>query len=360
METKSAATERQDRKSPATQATKPRTNASTTNACFINENPGTPMAPKTEQPLIKILVCDDDPADRTLIRTCLQQITDREIVLLEAGYTEDIQDAIRKRRIDLVLMDNQMPGKSGMEWLAEISKKQLAPVVMLTRSSLEGVATQAFQEGALAYLPKVNLSPEKLSCIINVALDKWTRLQQAKADNENLERLATFDWLTGLYNRRTILGKLGELVNLVNRYKEDFSLILLDIDHFRKVNDRHGHLTGDEVLEKIAALIRGNIRDTDMPGRYGGEEFVIILPRTNLSSAWVAAERLRSIIEKAEMKDSAGNVFAVTVSQGLVGWERNDDAGSLVSRADEALSKAKEKGRNRVQIVLGPSLRDKV
>ena len=360
METKSAATERQDRKSLATQATKPRTNASTTNACFVNENPGTPMAPKTEQPLIKILVCDDDPADRTLIRTCLQQITDREIVLLEAGYAEDIQDAIRKRRIDLVLMDSQMPGKSGMEWLAEISKKQLAPVVMLTRSSLEGVATQAFQEGALAYFPKVNLSPEKLSNIINVALDKWTRLQQAKADNENLERLATFDWLTGLYNRRTILGKLGELVNLVNRYKEDFSLILLDIDHFRKVNDRHGHLTGDEVLEKIAALIRGNIRDTDMPGRYGGEEFVIILPRTNLSSAWVAAERLRSIIEKAEMKDSVGNVFAVTVSQGLVGWERNDDAGSLVSRADEALCKAKEKGRNRVQIVLGPSLRDKV
>jgi len=247
-----------------------------------------------------------------------------------------------------------------MEWLAEISKKQLAPVVMLTRSGSEQVATQAFQQGALAYLPKVNLSPEKLSNIINVALDKWTRLQQAKADNENLERLATFDWLTGLYNRRTILGKLGELVNLVNRYKEDFSLILLDIDHFRKVNDRHGHLTGDEVLEKIAALIRGNIRDTDMPGRYGGEEFVIILPRTNLSSAWVAAERLRSIIEKAEMKDSVGNVFAVTVSQGLVGWERNDDAGSLVSRADEALCKAKEKGRNRVQIVLGPSLRDKV
>ena len=360
METKSAATERQDRKSLATQATKPRTNASTTNACFVNENPGTPMAPKTEQPLIKILVCDDDPADRTLIRTCLQQITDREIVLLEAGYTEDIQDAIRKRRIDLVLMDSQMPGKSGMEWLAEISKKQLAPVVMLTRSSLEGVATQAFQEGALAYLPKVNLSPEKLSCIINVALDKWTRLQQAKADKEELERLATFDSLTGLYNRRAILGKLRELINIANRYKEDFSLITLDIDHFKKVNDRYGHLTGDEVLEEVATLIRRNIRDTDTVGRYGGEEFIIILPRTTLASAWVVAERLRTIIEQVEMKDSAGNVFAITVSQGLAGWERGEDTSSLISRADEALYKAKEKGRNRVQIVLGPSLRDKV
>jgi len=95
-------------------------------------------------------------------------------------------------------------------------------------------------------------------------------------------------------------------------------------------------------------------------GRYGGEEFIIILPQTNLSSAWGVAERLRTIIEKAEMKDPAGTVFAITVSQGLAGWERDEDATSLISRADEALYKAKEKGRNRVQILLGPSLRDKV
>jgi diguanylate cyclase (GGDEF)-like protein len=257
-------------------------------------------------------------------------------------------------------MDSQMPGKPGMEWLAEISKRQLAPVVMLTSSGTEEVATQAFQEGTLAYLPKGSLSLDKLSNTIDAALDKWTRLQQAKASKEQLERLATFDLLTGLYNRQTILAKVRELVNLTNRYKGDFSLVLLDIDHFRKVNDRHGHLTGDEVLEKIAALIRGNVRDADIAGRYGGEAFIIILPNTNLASSWAAAERLRSIIEKTELKDSAGNVFAVTVSQGLVGWERNDDTASLLSRADEALHKAKEKGRNRVQILLGPSLRDKV
>lgn len=177
---------------------------------------------------------------------------------------------------------------------------------------------------------------------------------------QKLERLETSDPLTGLYNRHAILGRLREQVNLANRYKEDFSLILLDIDHFRKVNDRCGHLTGDEVLERIAALIRGNIRDTDIAGRYGGEEFIIILPRTDLSSSWVAAERLRSIIESTKMKDSGANVLAVTISQGLVSWERTDDAASLILRADEALRKAKEKGRNRVQILLGPSLRDKV
>jgi diguanylate cyclase (GGDEF)-like protein len=318
------------------------------------------MIQEIKQPLIKILICDDDPADRKLVRTYLQQITGREIVLLEAGHTEEIQSALDRGRIDLVLMDNQMPGKSGMEWLAEIAKKQLAPVVMLTGSGTEEIVAQAFQEGAVGYLPKGNLSQEKLSNIIDVALDKWTRLQQAMADKEKLERLATFDSLTGLFNRRAILNKLRELINLANRYKEDFSLSMLDIDHFKRVNDRYGHLTGDEVLEKIATLIHRNIRDTDIVGRYGGEEFIIILPKTNLSSSWGVAERLRTIIEKTEMKDSAGNVFAITVSQGLAGWERDEDATSLISRADEALYKAKEKGRNRVQILLGPSLRDKI
>jgi two-component system cell cycle response regulator len=318
------------------------------------------MTQEIKQPLLKILICDDDPADRKLVRTYLQQITDREIVLLEAGHTEEIQNALDKGRIDLVLMDNQMPGKSGMEWLAEITRKQLAPVVMLTGSGTEETAAQAFQEGAVGYLPKSNLSQAKLRNTIDVALDKWTRLQQAMADKEKLERLANFDSLTGLYNRRTILGKLHELINRANRYKEDFSLIMLDIDYFKRVNDRYGHLTGDEVLEKIATLIHQNIRDTDIVGRYGGEEFIIILPKTDLSSAWVAAERIRGIIEKAEMKDSAGNVFAITVSQGLSGWERGEDAYYLISRADEALYKAKGKGRNRVQISLSPSLRDKI
>jgi len=360
MVTKSTAAEKQDRKSRDMPVRTPQRDSRIANACLLNENPVTSITQKIRQPLIKILVYDDDPADRELICTCLQQITGREIVLLAAGHTQEIQNALDKGRIDLVLMDSQMPGKSGMEWLAEISKRQLAPVVMLTKSETEEVATQAFREEALGYLPKGSLSLDKLSNTINVALDKWTRLQQAKADRKKLERLATFDLLTGLYNRQAILAKLHELINLANRYKEDFSLILLDIDHFRKVNDRHGHLTGDEVLERTAASIRGNIRDTDIAGRYGGEEFIIVLPRTDLASSWVAAERLRSIVEKTEMKDSAGNVFAVTVSQGLVSWERTDDAASLISRADEALRKAKEKGRNRVQILLGPSLRDKV
>jgi diguanylate cyclase (GGDEF)-like protein len=318
------------------------------------------MTQEIKQTLLKILICDDDPADRKLVRTYLQRITGREIVLLEAGRTEEIRNALDRGRIDLVLMDNQMPEKSGMEWLAEIAKKQLAPVVMLTGSGTEEIVVQALQEGALGYLSKNDLSQEKLVDTIDATLDKWTRLRQASANKEELERLANFDSLTGLHNRQAILGKLPELINRAKRYKEDFSLSMLDIDYFKRVNDRYGHLTGDEVLEKIAALIRQNIRDTDIAGRYGGEEFIIILPQANLSSARVVAERIRSMIESAEMKDSAGNVFAITVSQGLSGWERGEDAHSLISRADEALYKAKENGRNRVEISRGSRLKEKV
>jgi diguanylate cyclase (GGDEF)-like protein len=338
----------------------PRMDSRSTNSQFVNENPVTSITQEIKQPLIKILICDDNPADRELIYGTLQRLTNKEVVLLEAVYTEEIRNALDKGRIDLVLMSEQMPDKAGMSWLAQITEGQLAPVVMLTDARTEEMEAQVFQEGTVEYLPRSGLSQERLQSVVDVALDKWARLQQAMADKEELERLANFDSLTGLYNRRAILGKLGELVNLANRYKEDFSLIMMDIDDFRNVNDYHGYLTGDETLEKIAASIRGNIRNTDIVGRYGGEEFIITLPKTNLSSAWYVAERLRTIIEKIELKDTAGNVFAITVSQGLVGWERNDDGISLISRADEALHKAKKKGRNRVQILLGPSLRDKI
>ena len=318
------------------------------------------MMTETGQSLLKILICDDDPADRKLVRTYLQQVTGREVVLLEAGQTEEIQNALGKGRIDLVLMDNQMPGKSGMDWLSEIAERQLAPVVMLTGSGTEEVAVQAIEEGAVGYLSKNNLSQEKLANTINAALDKWTQLQQARADKEELERLANSDSLTGLHNRQAILDKLCELINRAKRYQEDFSLSMLDIDRFKKVNDRYGHLTGDDVLEKIATLISQNIRNTDVAGRYGGEEFIILLPLADLSSALVVAERIRSVIESTEMKDSGGNVFAVTVSLGLSSWEPGEDAHYLISRTDEALYKAKENGRNKVEISPGSRLKERV
>jgi len=304
---------------------------------------------KTKQSPLKILVCDDDPADRKLVRAYLRQIADREIVLLEAGQREQIQNALNKGRVDLVLMDIEMPEKSGMEWLAEIAEKQAAPVVMMTGAGSEEIAVQSIQRGAVGYLPKSSLSKDNLSKTIDTALEKWRRIQQARADQEKLERLANFDSLTGLYNRRAILRRLDKQIRYANRYKEAFSVIMLDIDHFKKVNDQYGHLTGDDVLEKTAALVRRSIRDTDTVGRYGGEEFIFVLPKANLPSGLKVAERIRKTIETTEMEDSEGNVFGITVSQGLSSYKPGEDEHSLISRADDALYRAKQNGRNRVE-----------
>jgi len=159
-----------------------------------------------------------------------------------------------------------------------------------------------------------------------------------------------FDSLTQLHNRQGVLDILRDLLNGAQRYKQDLSLSILDVDHFKKINERYGQFTGDSVLENVAKIIYRNIRASDMVGRYGEDQFIIILPRANLYSAKVSAERMRKTIENAEMKDSAENVFAVTVSQGLSSLEQGDDANSLISRAEEALRKAKEDGRNRVEM----------
>ena len=159
-----------------------------------------------------------------------------------------------------------------------------------------------------------------------------------------------FDPLTQLHNRQGVLDTLRDLINGVNRYKQDLSLSILDIDHFKVVNDRYGQSSGDAVIESVAKIIYRNIRASDMVGRYGEDQFIIILPRANLYSAMVSAERIRKTIENAEMKDSAENVFAITVSQGLSGLEQGEDARSLISRAEEALNRAKENGRNRVEM----------
>ena len=159
-----------------------------------------------------------------------------------------------------------------------------------------------------------------------------------------------FDPLTQLHNRQGVLDTLRDLINGVNRYKQDLSLSILDIDHFKVINDRYGQFAGDAVIESVAKIVYRNIRASDMVGRYGEDQFIIILPRANLYSAMVSAERIRKTIENAEMKDSAEDVFAITVSQGLSGLEQGEDARSLISRAEEALHRAKENGRNRVEM----------
>ena len=163
-----------------------------------------------------------------------------------------------------------------------------------------------------------------------------------------VQQLATTDSLTGIFNRRHFFALARGEVERSRRYQYPLSLIMLDIDHFKQVNDTYGHATGDMILQQIAQRCRKNLRETDIFGRYGGEEFVVLLPLTDLENARLVAERLR--LEAAEVGREA-NVEGVTISLGVAAMSGSgEDPESLLGKADQALYAAKQAGRNRVEV----------
>jgi diguanylate cyclase (GGDEF)-like protein len=160
--------------------------------------------------------------------------------------------------------------------------------------------------------------------------------------------MAIRDELTGLYNRRHVRELLEHEKNRSLRGGDIFCLAMLDIDHFKNVNDTYGHHAGDEVLKAVATTIKTTMRITEFCGRYGGEEFLIILPQTDIKGAFIGAERVRTNIENTLFPD-IGPDFKITVSIGLSEYKMEKDIDDVIAHADEALYRAKKGGRNRVE-----------
>lgn len=195
--------------------------------------------------------------------------------------------------------------------------------------------------------------------IIGIVLGHWIyflnrknfyRDRSLKSTQQKLQQLADHDQLTGLLNRRKFHEHAENEMERCRRYDNHFSLLMVDLDHFKKVNDTYGHPTGDRVLETIGRLIEEETRFSDYAARYGGEEFCILLSETNISEAVESAERLRELISDQEFRSDENETFSVTCSIGVT--EFNEDKESLkeiVKEADDALYKAKESGRNQVE-----------
>jgi diguanylate cyclase (GGDEF)-like protein/PAS domain S-box-containing protein len=177
----------------------------------------------------------------------------------------------------------------------------------------------------------------------------FTDITKRKALEATLVKLSREDPLTGLHNRRTILDLLEEEIQRGQRYKHPLSLLMMDIDHFKKINDQWGHPTGDEVLKSFAAECRSVMRENDKMGRFGGEEFVMVLPETGKMDAVLVAERIRRITAEMAVESKRGSaLIPVTVSIGATTTTEGDDAEAVIARADEAMYDAKDAGRNRV------------
>jgi diguanylate cyclase (GGDEF)-like protein/PAS domain S-box-containing protein len=179
--------------------------------------------------------------------------------------------------------------------------------------------------------------------VVHVAMD----VTETKELHQELERLATTDRLTETYNRTKYEEIMEVEMEKVRRYGQPLSLIMFDIDYFKETNDRYGHMTGDNVLKSIANIVREHKRTVDYLFRWGGEEFVIVAPETDLEQAASLAERLREVIEGYSFDD----VVKVTVSFGITKFHEGDTNDSLITRVDAAMYKAKNNGRNRVEII---------
>lgn len=306
----------------------------------------------------RILLIDDNPLAR---ETCRYLLTAGEgagdFEVLEAGTGTEGLWRCRTDRPDCVLLDYLLPDVDGLEFITSLANEHgemAAPVIMLTGYADYTVAVRAIKGGAADYLAKDKVTEHGLRRAITNAIEKAALHRQIALQRREVERLASTDVLTDLPNRRVLLERLDAELRRHRRYGTAVGFLLLDLDHFKRINDSHGHLIGDQVLASVGQLLRSELRELDMAGRYGGEEFGIVLPNTNLAAGRELAERIRGRLAAAVYVLSQGRNFTITGSFGLAEAEDADRSVSdLLSRADRALYDAKAAGRNCVRINAG-------
>jgi two-component system cell cycle response regulator len=252
---------------------------------------------------------------------------------------------------DVVITDLNMPGIDGFRVLSET--RRIAPgveVIILTGAHATdvGAAVRALRLGAHDYLTKPPESPEEVVLAVERAIEKQQLRETNRRLLEQLEALSLTDALTGVPNRRSYEAALEREIARAQRHQHALSLALLDIDHFKRVNDTYGHQEGDEVLRAFARTVTHVLRKGDSLYRYGGEEFVVLLPHADAAGAEIAARRIIGAVAAAPIA-LATTTLAVTASAGVASLDlAQDDGLGLVGRADAALYEAKRGGRNRV------------
>lgn len=220
------------------------------------------------------------------------------------------------------------------------------------RRPITGTEAYMFQNITFFPLTDQRGAVEGVCLLVYDVTDMASSRRQLEKSNAQLKRLSQTDGLTGLLNRSTWESFLQTEFERHFRYGSEAALVMLDIDHFKPVNDTYGHMVGDEVIRQVTSLIKFNLRQPDIAGRYGGEEFAIILPETDLEGAECFAERIRLVIEQQPLK-CLDQALQVTVSVGIAPWSLDyQDAEQWLGAADQALYTAKRRGRN--QVVVAP------
>ncbi len=286
-----------------------------------------------------ILVIDDDEVTAQLLTVLLQEYG--KVLCVKSG--EEALKNVNSIAPDLIILDVEMPDMNGYAVCTQLKANKLTtdiPVVFLTGSDSTEDEERGLDVGAVDFIRKP-ISP-------GIVRLRTTNILKLLTATRKLERLASTDPLTGAYNRRHFFEAGSAELHRSRRYEHHLSFLMLDIDHFKSVNDTYGHGIGDEALKKTVSVIDDILRDEDTLGRMGGEEFAIMLPQTDLDEAFIVAERIRNAIEGIVI-DTPSEPLRFTISIGVsTSIDTDEDIEKTLTRADKSLYAAKEQGRNRV------------
>lgn len=288
-----------------------------------------------EKPII--LIADDAPSNIQLLAGLLKG---NYQIKVATGGERCIELAQATPQPDLILLDIQMPDLDGYEVCQRLKSHettQAIPIIFVTGKDQDADEELGLNIGAVDYITK-----PYSSAIVEARVATHITLKQ---QSDTLRNLAMHDQLTGLYNRHFLIDVAAKKISQTHRHKQALCLIMVDIDHFKAVNDEHGHTVGDAVLRDVAEIFLKKCRNEDIIARFGGEEFVFLLDACNRDAGAKKAERIRQTLEASRVQG-----LAVTASFGLAHITSGEDFASLLHRADEAAYKAKSNGRNRVEV----------
>ena len=303
-----------------------------------------------QAPEASVVVIEDDPNVSALLRTQLER---NGYHVAAAESLAGAREVLRIQPWDVLILDRGLPDGDGLDLCRELREAEpqgAGYILILSGASSEASKVESLDQGADDYVTKPVMMPELLARIRAGLRIVWLQ-KQLLAANERLERLSNTDALTGLPNKRAIDGQLRRDFDHSLRYDRPMSLVMIDVDRFKGFNDTYGHSAGDAALQHVAARMATISRKSDFVARFGGEEFVAILPETPLPDAVQFAEKLRLAIASTPLSIS-GCPLSVTISLGVasIPHSRFETPEALVRAADQALYRAKKNGRNRVDV----------
>ncbi|HKL01440.1 MAG TPA: diguanylate cyclase [Desulfotignum sp.] len=295
---------------------------------------------------MRVLVAEDDRTSRDILTAVLRKWGHDPVAVDNGNDAWDIMQ--HKDAPELALLDWEMPGLDGLEVCRKIRSKMTSSppyLIILTARGETGDIVQGLDAGANDYISKP-YNNDELQARLRVGERMMELQSELLATKDALAREAMYDALTGALNRRAVLSGLEKEIKRAERRNSTLTIGLCDIDHFKQVNDTFGHQTGDDVLQGLVETIQHNLREFDLMGRYGGEEFLVVVPDSGRSMSRVY-ERVRTCIADSPIITRSGKMH-ITLSIGVTWTSSDDTVDGLLAAADAALYAAKREGRNKV------------